>query len=192
MQANGTAVTSSGHLAIKPQLLQFLQVKEHLSTGQPLVLNSEGIAAMYLGSLLLNKQALRDDQRHHIPADYTAKLHYKAPNDRDARLHVFLTPTRVIRFNSFLHHWMMQTLYERVDLLLPMKLQEKRIIEGFVEEFELHEVVNVESLKRACTRRRDRLMISPLKNRKDGRLNRENGGAIVQPRKSPYLVAMNA
>lgn len=174
---------------MKPQLLQFLRKKENM-TGDLLLLNADSISAMFLASLLLSKRALRDDSRDAVPADFSARLYYQAPLDRAGRLHIFLSPTRVIRFNAFVQRLMMETLFERVDLLLPFKVQEKKIIEGFVEEFDLHEVVNPESLKRACTRRRDRLSLAPLKTRKDGRFFRENGGGIVQPRKSPYLAAL--
>lgn len=187
-KTGATNSTYIGHINIQPHLLAFLQGKEALQPGEPVNLLSETVAAMHLRSLLTTKTAIQDDKRHTVPLDYTARLDYVAPGYNSRQMQVFLTPTRIISFNSFLHKWMMATLFERVELLTTVAgLREKTVLEGFVEEFGMFEHVNVESLKRAMTRRRERLGILPLVVKTNTKILRNSLHANVRGRNSPYL-----
>jgi hypothetical protein len=193
MQTNGQHLATSGYLAIKPALLQFLIVKANLDAKHPVIdLNACNTVSLYLGSLLVYKSSLEDDQRHIVPDDFTGRLYFLAKAHAARDLRIFLTPTRIVRFNAFVNEWMRETLFERVDVLTQLGAQEKGVIEAFFDEFDLHDVLNMESLKRACTRRRERLGRIPLKIRKDCSLFRKNSPANVRPTKTSYLQVMTS
>lgn len=160
-----SAIQPIYHVPMRPHLLAFLREREHLANSEPLPLLRESPTAMFLHSLLLHKAALRDDQRHELPEQYSCRLPFTAPADNTGRLKIFLTPTRIIRFNSFVDQMMKTSLFELVDVFTDEGVKEKEVIYLFINRYRLYDV-NFDSLKKACTRRRERLGMAPLKARK--------------------------
>lgn len=160
---------------MRPHLLSFLREKEGLSPNEPLMLVSESPAAMYLRSLLENKGAIRDDPRDLVTPGYSEKLFFQCPRENESNLSIFLCPSRVIRFNSFVSKLMMSTLYDLVDVLTDEGVIEKEVIYLFINRFKLYEV-NFDTLKKACTRRREKLGKPLLKARRANFFNEIDGG----------------
>lgn len=177
-----TAASSqiSGAVAIHPVYLQFLLQRERLQPGDALRLPGHSMASLYLTSLLRNHTLFTvPNLDNDPPSAATARLDYIITPQMAEQGQYFLTSTDTARFNAFLKNMMHQTLFDRVDTLTTVGMQEKKVIEGFMDEFALE--VEFDTLKKACTRRRERLGIMPLKTRKDGRPNREGGEKLCQP-----------
>lgn len=155
-----------GIMPMRPHLFTFLQNKEHLDEHEPLPLFRDSLTAMYLNSLLLTKTAIRDDERDVVPAGYTARLYFDAPADKKEKLHLFLTPSRIIRFNSFVNQYLHETLFDLVDNFTEEGVKEKEVIYLFINRFRLYEI-NFDTLKKACTRRRERLGLPLLRARRE-------------------------
>lgn len=143
----------SGHLPLKPHLLTFLRLKERLEPGEALSAPGKSLPAMYLDSLLTNKGALRDDKRDVVGEKYSAKLPFTLTDSRATWGDVFITPSRVIRFNSFLEQWLLQTLMDYVIASVEEGMTEKESIYKFIHRYELWDL-NFEALKKASTRYR--------------------------------------
>lgn len=190
-----TATKISAAVAVRPHLLQFLQTKVQthgrsdivqahgrasLTTGEPLHLPGDNLASLYLTSLLTPATIFTvPPMDFDPPAAATARLNYVVSEEMERQGQFFLSGVAVKRFDTFLRRWMEETLFERVDNLTALGVQEKRVIEGFIEEFNME--VEFDTLKKACTRRRERLDMMPLKTRYNGRPNRPGADRLCEP-----------
>ena len=152
-------------LPIKPHLKLFLETKENLKE-QPLDITSDTPVASYLSSLLTLKSAIREDSRDVINPDlYTEKLYFQVSGSDTHRMRIFICPTRVIRFNGYVQKMMYYTLFEVVDWFTAEGMKEKEAIYMFINRYRLYDV-NFDALKKACTRRRTKLNLPVLNQRK--------------------------
>lgn len=143
-----------GSLPMRPHLLSFLVVKENLQAGQALLLPGGTVVGQYLDALLLNKGAVEDDRRQYIPDTYTGELGFEFSEGRGDRPNIFLSSTRIIRFNEFTHNYMHETLFESV--LFNQRnggMSEKEVIYKFIEYYRIY-TINFDSLKKASYRYR--------------------------------------
>lgn len=138
---------------MRPHLLNFLTIKENLKPGDALPVPGRVIGD-YIGSLLLNKTAVEDDRRQTIPDTYTAELPWLLTESRSDRPAVFLTSTRIIRIDQFVHDYMHETLFEQI--MFNQKnggMSEKEVIYKFIEHYRIYSI-NFDSLKKASYRYR--------------------------------------
>ena len=152
-------------LPIKPHLKLFLETKENLKD-HPLDLTSDTPVACYLSSVLTLKSSIREDSRDVINLEmYSEKLYFQVSGADSHRMRIFICPTRVIRFNGYVQKMMYYTLFEVVDWFTAEGMKEKEAIYMFINRYRLYDV-NFDALKKACTRRRTKLNLPVLNQRK--------------------------
>ena len=161
-----TAFRVTVAIPMRPHLLEFIKAKEHLPEGVALALpNRDSVVLDYLCSLFENKTAVRDYPQHRLPETYTARLEVLLTEGRlDSGL-IFLSDTRIIRFNNFVHRYMHDLLFERIAENLDLGIDEKETIYLFINRYRLYDL-NFEALKRASTRYRERKHL-PILSRKN-------------------------
>lgn len=143
-----------GTIPVKPHLANFLRIKDGLNA--PLQIPGKTTTEMYLETLLCNKTAVYDDTRQIIPAEYSAEVEFLISENRADRPNIFLSPTRIIRFNTFLHEYMHETLMQAIMFAFHHTgMTEKEVIYKFIEHYQLY-AINFDSLKKASYRYRKR------------------------------------
>lgn len=129
-------------------------------------LNADTPVAAYLNSILTLKYSVRDDKRYVVKEDvYSSRFYFQVSAADTHRVRLFICPTRIIRFNSYVQRMMYYTLFEVVDWFTAEGMQEKEAIYMFINRYRLYDM-NFDSLKKACTRRRTKLNIPTLNQRK--------------------------
>lgn len=148
-------VSASGAMPIRPHLLRFILKKENLPETALFHLPGDNSIAGFLYLLLTTKEALRDDDRHHVPMDCTSELLFVLPPHELDRGRCFLTPTRVQRFNAWVHALMHEVLFTQILAGQLVGMEEKEIIYRFINQYELFDL-QFDALKKASTRYRVR------------------------------------
>lgn len=145
-----------GSLPLRPHLFNFLSTKYHLDPGQPLPLPGRTVAGEFLASLLLDKNALYDDARQTYPDTYTAELSWVLSESRSERPAIFLSDSRIIKFNTFLHQLLHDDLFQLIQFNYRHgRMTEKEVIYKFIESHQLYDI-EFDSLKKASYRHRRR------------------------------------
>lgn len=151
---NQAATGVVGHIPMRGYLRQFLQVREGITDGQPLVVPGKTPIKILLDTLLTNKSAAREDKRHHLKQSYyntKQKIIITAGVADWGQL--FFTPTRVIKFNSFVRQLMLEGLVAQTISNHKRGVNEKTTIYQFIEDHKMYDV-DFQTLKKATFRYR--------------------------------------
>lgn len=145
-----------GHIAMKPHLFNFLTSILHLDKEQALTLPGKSSYAKYLDMLLCDKKALRDDPRHQVGEAFSSMLFFQLSAAKSQTSDIFLSPTRIMRFNTFVHEKMHELLFEMIAINHDEGIRELETINLFMMRYKLFEHVSFDALKRAASRYRSR------------------------------------
>lgn len=182
MAITKTHAALTGHLPMRPHLLTFIQKKENLRPGQGLLMPGDSVIGGMLDNLLVNKTALRDDKRDRLPVDFRASLPFVIQDSRVTWGDMFITNTRIIRFNSLVSSLMHEMLFADVLRALRSGQQEKEAIYRFINDYEIYEC-NFDALKKASLRWRERRgfpLFREKKSQKKGLYSLGNSGTVPQ------------
>lgn len=140
---------------MKPFLATFIRKKENLLNGAPLIIPGDSVIGGALDMLLLNKTSIRDDRRDSMPDGYSDALKFALQDSRVSWGDMFITNTRIIRFNSLVNGMMYELLFHDILRALEEGREEKEEIYRFINRYEIFEV-NFDALKKASLRWRER------------------------------------
>lgn len=140
---------------MKPFLATFIRKKENLLDGHALMIPGDSVIGSTLDMLLLNKTALRDDRRDSLPDVYSDSIKFAIQDSRVTWGDMFITNTRIIRFNSIVNGIMYELLFHDILRALEEGREEKEEIYKFINRYEIYEV-NFDALKKASLRWREK------------------------------------
>lgn len=142
-------------IPMKPFLVKFIQVKENLQPDQALLVPGDSMIGLGLDMLLMNKSSIRDDRRDSVPDSYSDSLKFAIQDSRATWGDMFITNTRIIRFNSMVNAVMYEILFHDILNALENGQQEKEAIYRFINRYQIFDV-NFDALKKASLRWRER------------------------------------
>lgn len=143
-----------GEIPVRKIHLQFAIHRESLKPDKPLlILPGKTPITMFLDSVLTQKTAVREDKRDTISDQLTERLPFMITKGVSEWGQLFYTPTRIIKFNTFLRRQMMDSLVSQIRFNKRNKISETQTIYQFIEEYKLYSA-NFEALKKATYRYR--------------------------------------
>lgn len=166
MNKNTNQKGVSGRILMREPLRQFLIVREGLQPDQPLlIVPGKSPIKIFLDSLLTNKTSIREDKRSRISEVYDCGLDFVITEGVAEWGELFMTPTRVIRFNSFVRQLMIDTLVFQTISNKKRGIKEKQTIYEFIEDYQLY-MINFDALKKATLRYRNIKELEKFSSRK--------------------------
>ncbi len=158
-----------GWIPIRPHLLRYVEWRECLVAGHPIVIPGMTIIAQALDLCLTNKTSYltstirREESRVH---EYSGRLHYLVHGITRCRYNFhFVTAQQGMAFNIFLHHAMHDDLLRLIQAGQAAGQYEINIIKNFLDETGMDELINYESVKKAQYRLRQAKAYSMQKGR---------------------------
>lgn len=170
MKNKKSPVAISGVVLMKPHLYNFLSAQLHLEADESLVVPGDNSYSIFLQTLLCNKSAVNDDKRHFVGEAYTKPLPFRVEARKNLPLDLFLTPTRVQRFNSFVYRRMHELLFELIAQNHDDGKKELETINLFLFRYRLYEHISFDTLKKAATRYREKKKLPRLSRKGAGKL----------------------
>lgn len=147
-----------GWIPIRPHLLRYVQWREHLDAGAPIIVPGITPIAQALDLCLTNKTSyLTSTLRKEEPSahEYTERLYYLVRGATRCRYNFhFVTAPQGMAFNIFLHHAMHDDLLRLIQAGQAAGQYEINIIRNFLEDTGMDDLINDESVKKAQYRLR--------------------------------------
>lgn len=150
-----TTTGVSGIIQMRQPLQQFLIGWEGLEVDEPLTLPGKSLIKIHLDLLLTTKANFREDKRDSLStSDYNVKQKFVIGNSVGDRGNIFLSPSRVIRFNSFVRQIMLDILVYQIGLNHKRNIPVKQTIYEFMDDYNID--MPFDTLKKAIFRLRKR------------------------------------
>ncbi len=135
-----------GWIPIRPHLLRYVEWRECLVAGHPIVIPGMTIIAQALDLCLTNKTSYltstirREESRVH---EYSGRLHYLVSGITRCRYNFhFVTAQQGMAFNIFLHHAMHDDLLRLIQAGQAAGQYEINIIKNFLDQTGMDELIN--------------------------------------------------
>jgi len=148
-----------GHLPIRPHLLRYVEWREGLSPGHPVVVPGPSIIAVTLNLILVSKSALLlcSRTREACLAKCSARLRYQVTGRRYWHNHIFVTDDSALAFGEFLTALLHQDLLDLIIAGQRERRLEKEVIVQFMLDTGLDDFIEFDALKQAQFRYRRKI-----------------------------------
>jgi len=146
-----------GYIPIRPHLLRYVQWRELLEADEPIIIPGYSPIAQALDLCITNKttylSSVKRRQESHL-LEYTTRLYYLVRGSRLAHNYIFVPPHVGMAYNVFLHHAFHDDLLHRIQAMQPEGEYEIGVIQAFLDEIGIADMIDYASVKRAQTRLR--------------------------------------
>jgi hypothetical protein len=150
-------ISFTASIPVRSHHLKFIEYVENLQPGEPLDLKSNSTISNWL-RLLLTKKSKTDvymkSSATKIGKDYNAELKFKIGVRTFDKLEFFYSVKTIHIFNQFIYNYLCDILLLEIRKGCIRGIKEKEVIEQFMEDYGIDEMVDRDTLKKATYRLR--------------------------------------